>query len=179
MTQALREYIPTPIYEFSKQLNHSEVVSLIMTSNLYNAMRLLDLFCAKFAEQIRGKSPEQLRDMFGLQNDKEALPSSPTTSTTTTTSSAPTMSGTKSNSQLPQPPSSSAKSSLKETLKTIGISVGVSVLMITLYHQFYMSKTVEDVENVRSYIAKIKAPLNTILEKTKSIGVSSLFQKTK
>ncbi|KAF0977968.1 hypothetical protein FDP41_003290 [Naegleria fowleri] len=118
-------------------------------------------------------------------NEKEALPSTPITSNTTTTtmssttstSSAPAISVTKpQQQQLPQPASHSSFS-LKDTLKTVGVSVGVSLLMVTLYHHFFMSKTVEDVENVRSYIAKIKIPLNTILEKTKAIGVSSLFQK--
>lgn len=40
-----------------------------MAANYLNIKSLLDLTCAKVASMIKGKSPEQIREMFGIEND--------------------------------------------------------------------------------------------------------------
>jgi len=38
-----------------------------MAANYLNIKDLLDLTCAKVASMIKGKSPEQIREMFGIE----------------------------------------------------------------------------------------------------------------
>jgi S-phase kinase-associated protein 1 len=44
-------------------------IKLIMAANYLNIKSLLDFSCAKIASSIKGKSPEQIREMFGIEND--------------------------------------------------------------------------------------------------------------
>eukprot|EP00761_Pharyngomonas_kirbyi_P011151 gb/GECH01011176.1/.p1 GENE.gb/GECH01011176.1/~~gb/GECH01011176.1/.p1 ORF type:complete len:161 (+),score=31.30 gb/GECH01011176.1/:1-483(+) len=45
------------------------LIELIMAANYLNIKDLLDLTCAKVASMIKGKSPEEIRQMFGIEND--------------------------------------------------------------------------------------------------------------
>lgn len=67
-------------------------------------------------------------------------------------------------------------SSTRQILTTVGISMGASLVVVGLYHHFMIGPIIQDVDSVRQYIAKVRAPLNTILEKTKSLDFSSIFK---
>lgn len=51
------------------EIDQQLLIELIMAANYLNIKDLLDLTCAKVASMIKGKSPEQIRDMFGIKND--------------------------------------------------------------------------------------------------------------
>lgn len=51
------------------EIDQSLLIELIMAANYLNIKDLLDLTCAKVASMIKGKSPEQIRSMFGIEND--------------------------------------------------------------------------------------------------------------
>jgi len=55
--------------KFLEELDQSVLIELIMASNYMNIKSLLDLTCAKIASMIKGKSPEQIREMFDIEND--------------------------------------------------------------------------------------------------------------
>ena len=42
---------------------------LILAANYMDCKSLLDLTCAKVASMIKGKSPDQIREQFGIVND--------------------------------------------------------------------------------------------------------------
>lgn len=42
---------------------------LLMAANYLDVKELLDLACQKVADMIRGKTPEQIRQTFGMKND--------------------------------------------------------------------------------------------------------------
>jgi S-phase kinase-associated protein 1 len=50
-------------------VEQQELIEIIMASNYLNIKSLLDLSCAKIASMIKGKNPEQIREMFGIEND--------------------------------------------------------------------------------------------------------------
>ena len=45
----------------------STLFDLILSANFLNIASLLDITCAAVAEQIKGKSPEQIRETFGIE----------------------------------------------------------------------------------------------------------------
>lgn len=55
-------------YKFIDKDN-STIVELIMAANYMNINSLMDLACAKISVIIKGKSPEQIRQIFGIEND--------------------------------------------------------------------------------------------------------------
>jgi len=51
------------------EIDQSFLIELIMAANYLNMKDLLNLTCAKVASMLKGKSPEQIREMFGIEND--------------------------------------------------------------------------------------------------------------
>merc|ERR1712110_191177 len=83
-----KHHIADPMPEIEKPLksaNMAEVVSewdakfvdidqellfeLILAANYIDIKSLLDLTCAKVASMIKGKTPEEIRKTFNIQND--------------------------------------------------------------------------------------------------------------
>jgi S-phase kinase-associated protein 1 len=88
VVQYMRYHCDNPAQEIEKPLksaNMAEVVShwdadfvdvdqellfeLILAANYMDIKPLLDLTCAKVASMIKGKTPEQIRKTFNIQND--------------------------------------------------------------------------------------------------------------
>jgi len=51
------------------KLDHATLFQLILAANFLNCQTLLDLACRDVADQIRGKTPEQIRSHFNIKND--------------------------------------------------------------------------------------------------------------
>merc|ERR1712151_437834 len=51
------------------KLDHPTLFQLILAANFLNCQQLLDLTCKNVADQIRGKTPEQIRGHFNIKND--------------------------------------------------------------------------------------------------------------
>eukprot|EP00916_Digyalum_oweni_P025274 GHVL01041651.1.p1 GENE.GHVL01041651.1~~GHVL01041651.1.p1 ORF type:complete len:164 (-),score=29.34 GHVL01041651.1:110-601(-) len=56
-------------HDFVAELSKQQLLDLILAANFLNIPTLLDLLCAKLADQIRGKSPEEIRTFLGITND--------------------------------------------------------------------------------------------------------------
>jgi len=68
----LKGKIEDVICQWDKQfldIEQALLIELVMAANYMNIKDLLDLTCAKVASLIKGKSPEQIRDLFGIDND--------------------------------------------------------------------------------------------------------------
>ena len=50
-------------------VDQEELFELILAANYMDIKPLLDLTCAKVATMIKGKTPEQIRKQFNIQND--------------------------------------------------------------------------------------------------------------
>lgn len=50
-------------------MEQSSLMEVIMAANYLNVKDLLEICCAKVASTIRGKKPEEIREMFGIEND--------------------------------------------------------------------------------------------------------------
>lgn len=48
---------------------HEVLIDVIMAANFLNVRDLLDLTCACVASMIRGKTAEQIRELFNIEND--------------------------------------------------------------------------------------------------------------
>ena len=60
------------IKDFDKgfvNINMDFMFDLIQGANFLNIKGLLDVLCAAVADRIRGKTPEQIREVFGIVND--------------------------------------------------------------------------------------------------------------
>jgi S-phase kinase-associated protein 1 len=55
--------------DFVKNLDQSSLFELILAANYLNMKDLLDLTCSTVAKMIKGKTPQEIRDTFGIQND--------------------------------------------------------------------------------------------------------------
>mmetsp|Transcript_50942 Transcript_50942/g.77411 ORF Transcript_50942/g.77411 Transcript_50942/m.77411 type:complete len:109 (+) Transcript_50942:219-545(+) len=49
--------------------NLEELFEIILAANYLDIKSLLELSCAKVASLIKGKSPEEIRKIFNIQND--------------------------------------------------------------------------------------------------------------
>jgi S-phase kinase-associated protein 1 len=48
---------------------HDLLIDVVMAANFLNVKDLLDLTCACIASMIKGKTPEQIRALFNIEND--------------------------------------------------------------------------------------------------------------
>lgn len=64
-----REFIFGKLLENSDERQHEVLINVIMAANFLNVKDLLDLTCAFVAGMIRGKSAEQIRELFNIKND--------------------------------------------------------------------------------------------------------------
>lgn len=55
--------------EFVRNLDQSTLFELILAANYLNMKELLDLTCNTVAKMIKGKTPQEIRDTFGIVND--------------------------------------------------------------------------------------------------------------
>lgn len=54
---------------FIAQYSQSQLFEIILAANYLDIQGLLDATCRQVAEMIKGKSPEEIRTLFNIQND--------------------------------------------------------------------------------------------------------------
>jgi S-phase kinase-associated protein 1 len=64
-----KTYIFTNLIKDGKEENHELLIDVIMGANFMNIQDLLNLTCAAIANMIKGKTPEQIRNLFNIEND--------------------------------------------------------------------------------------------------------------
>jgi S-phase kinase-associated protein 1 len=50
-------------------VGHEDMFDLMQAANYLDVKSLLSLVCAKAASMIKGKSPQEIREMFDIEND--------------------------------------------------------------------------------------------------------------
>ena len=64
-----RNFLLTDLIKGGDEKQHELLIDVIMAANFLNIKDLLDLTCASVASMIKGKSPEQIRALFNIEND--------------------------------------------------------------------------------------------------------------
>lgn len=64
-----RDFLNTDLVQNGVEEQHELLIAVIMAANFMNIKDLLELGCAKIASMIRGKTPEQIRKLFNIEND--------------------------------------------------------------------------------------------------------------
>ncbi|CCW68372.1 unnamed protein product [Phytomonas sp. Hart1] len=62
-------YLYKKLLKDGDEHQHEALIDVIMAANFLNVKDLLDLTCAFVANMIRGKSAEQIRELFNIEND--------------------------------------------------------------------------------------------------------------
>lgn len=55
--------------KLAQSLTHGVLFPLVVAANFLNCKPLLNVLCSEIANQIRGKTPQQLREHFNIKND--------------------------------------------------------------------------------------------------------------
>ena len=56
-------------YRFLSNLDLDSTFAIILAANYMDIKSLLELTCASIASKIKGKTPEQIREIFNIEND--------------------------------------------------------------------------------------------------------------
>jgi len=64
-----KAYLYTDLVKGGDEKQHELLIEVIMAANFLNIKDLLDLTCACVASMIKGKTPEQIRSLFNIEND--------------------------------------------------------------------------------------------------------------
>jgi len=64
-----KDFIFTDLVKNGNEKEHELLIDTIMAANFMNVKDLLDLTCATVASMIKGKTPEQIRKLFNIEND--------------------------------------------------------------------------------------------------------------
>ena len=64
-----RQFLFTDLVKDHDEKQHELLIDVIMAANFLNIKELLDLTCACVASMIKGKTPEQIRALFNIEND--------------------------------------------------------------------------------------------------------------
>ena len=64
-----RQFLLTDLIKGGDEKQHELLIDVIMAANFLNIKDLLDLTCASVASMIKGKTPEQIRALFNIEND--------------------------------------------------------------------------------------------------------------
>jgi len=62
-------FLFTDLVKNHEEKQHELLIDVIMAANFLNIKDLLDLTCACVASMIKGKTPEQIRALFNIEND--------------------------------------------------------------------------------------------------------------
>ncbi|XP_006660908.1 SKP1-like protein 20 [Oryza brachyantha] len=68
LSKAIKEELKTFDAEFVK-VDQTTLFDLILAANYLNIKGLLDLICQAVSDMIKGKTPEQIRETFNIEND--------------------------------------------------------------------------------------------------------------
>jgi S-phase kinase-associated protein 1 len=64
-----KNFLYTDLVKGGDEKHHELLIEVIMAANFLNIKDLLDLTCACVASMIKGKTPEQIRELFNIEND--------------------------------------------------------------------------------------------------------------
>jgi S-phase kinase-associated protein 1 len=64
-----KQFLFTDLVKNHDEKQHETLIDVIMAANFLNIKDLLDLTCACVASMIKGKTPEQIRALFNIEND--------------------------------------------------------------------------------------------------------------
>lgn len=64
-----KEFLFTVLVGDGDEKRHETLIDVIMAANFLNMKDLLDLTCATVASIVKGKTPEQIRQLFNIEND--------------------------------------------------------------------------------------------------------------
>lgn len=64
-----KAFLFTDLVKNHDEKQHETLIDVIMAANFLNIKDLLDLTCACVASMLKGKSPEQIRALFNIEND--------------------------------------------------------------------------------------------------------------
>lgn len=64
-----KNFLYTHLVKNHDEKQHETLIDVIMAANFLNIKDLLDLTCACVASMIKGKTPEQIRALFNIEND--------------------------------------------------------------------------------------------------------------
>jgi S-phase kinase-associated protein 1 len=64
-----KAFLFTDLVKDHDEKQHELLIDVIMAANFLNVKDLLDLTCATVASMIKGKTPEQIRALFNIEND--------------------------------------------------------------------------------------------------------------